>query len=69
MHKFYNAHYDAIGLLILCVVLLVALSIYFLPTIIGRKKKHAWAIFFCNLFFGGTGVGWLICLIWAMQSE
>lgn len=69
MHKFYNAHHDAVGILVICIILLIALMIYFLPTIIGRNKKNAWAIFFCNLFFGGTGVGWLICLIWALSND
>ena len=42
---------------------------FFAPTIIARNKRNAWAIFFCNLFFGATGVGWIVCLIWAIKSE
>ena len=53
-----------IGLIIVTVVV-----IYFLPALIAYKKIHPnerW-IWICNLFFGATGIGWLICLILALS--
>lgn len=48
------------------ILLLIALSLfYFLPTIVGRKKKNAGAIFVLNLFLGWTLIGWVIALTWA----
>lgn len=42
---------------------------YFVPTIVGRHKKNWATILLCNLFFGCTGVGWIICFIWAMSED
>ena len=46
-------------------------AIHFLPTIVAalRNSRHTLAIFFINLFFGWTVVGWVIALIWAITSE
>lgn len=49
-------------------LIFLALFVYFIPTYIANQKDHpqrGW-IFVCNLFGGGTGIGWLVCLIWAM---
>jgi phage shock protein PspC (stress-responsive transcriptional regulator) len=44
------------------------LWLYFLPTLIIRKKKKRlfWGMLVANLFFGVTGLGWIICLIVAL---
>ena len=41
--------------------------IYFLPSVIASKRCHPQvpAIFIINLFFGGTVIAWIICIIWA----
>jgi len=57
------------NIIMLLVLLVVGGFFYFLPAIIGRNKRNAGTIFFCNLFFGCTGVGWIICLIWALSSD
>ncbi|HVW14047.1 MAG TPA: superinfection immunity protein [Mucilaginibacter sp.] len=57
------------GLLGLILAVLAGSLFYFAPTIIARYKKNAMAIFLCNLFFGATGVGWIICLGWAIMSD
>lgn len=46
-------------------ILLVAL--YFLPTVIAAVRSHhnTTPIFLTNFFFGLTGVGWIIALIWS----
>jgi len=51
------------------VILIICGLFYFMPSIIGRKKKSSGTLFLCNLFFGCTGVGWFICLIWALSSD
>lgn len=45
----------------------VALMIYFLPAIIGRSREisSGGALFFVNLLFGWTVIGWLFCMLWA----
>ncbi|MGN6640869.1 MAG: superinfection immunity protein [Mucilaginibacter sp.] len=53
----------------LILAVLVGSVFFFAPTIIALKKRNAWTIFLCNLFFGATGVGWGVCLIWAIKSE
>lgn len=47
--------------------LLVAL--YFLPTIIGRKKANRTAIFWLNFLLGWSFVGWVVALIWALTVD
>jgi hypothetical protein len=49
--------------------LFCALLLYFLPSIIGRNKKNATAIFIVNLFLGWTLVGWVVALAWAFTVE
>ena len=50
-------------------VIVAILGFYFLPTIVGRKKKNATAIFVLNFFLGWTFIGWLIALIWATTKD
>jgi hypothetical protein len=44
--------------------LFIAAAIYFLPTLLARHDRLA--IFFANLLFGWTIVGWGIVLVWAL---
>ena len=57
--------------LLVALALAVVLAFYFLPYIIARKKNHPnrRAIFWVNLLLGGSGVGWLVALIWAIVGE
>ena len=59
------------NLLFALVLILVILIIYFLPYSIARRRNHpnAGTIFWCNLLFGGTGWGWVICLVWATVQQ
>ena len=52
---------------LLVVLILLVACIYFLPAMIGSKREIASAgpLFFVNLFFGWTLIGWLVCLLWA----
>jgi len=56
----------------LTILLIVAAVIYFLPSIVGgcRDKAHGGAgVFFVNLFFGWTLVGWLLAFVWACSGK
>ena len=49
--------------------LVVVLLIYFIPTIVGYRKRNAGAIFALNLLLGWTLIGWIIALMWALTYE
>lgn len=48
---------------------IVIMTLYFLPTIIGNRKRNANAIFVLNLFLGWTFIGWVIALVWAVSKD
>jgi len=58
-----------IRLVIFVIVLSVVLPVYFLPSILGRKKRNAGTIFLINLLAGWSAVGWVIALILALRTE
>lgn len=49
------------------ILIFAAIFVFELPITIAFWRQHPsrWAIFFTHLFFGWTGVGWVICLIWS----
>jgi len=53
------------------ILIVISLFIYFIPTIIAscRNAENTGWIFLVNLLFAGTGVGWVIALIWAIVSK
>lgn len=53
------------------IFVVLALSFYFLPTIIAvrRKKKNTGSIAVVNLFLGVTALGWVIALAWSLSHE
>lgn len=52
------------------ILIIIALSLYFLPSIIAnsRKNSNTTAITLLNLFLGWTIIGWIAALIWAFSS-
>ena len=48
----------------------IAAGVYMLPAIIAfiRKHERRWLIFALDLVLGGTGVGWIVALVWACLS-
>ena len=52
-------------------MLIVALALYFLPTIIALLRGHlsALAIFLLNLFLGWTLIGWIVALVWSCTAN
>lgn len=54
------------------IVVALVVTFYFIPTVIAWQKDHdsLITIFFVNLLFGWTILGWLAAVIWAaMQSK
>ncbi len=49
--------------------IIVGLFVYFIPTIIGLRKRNAVAIFMLNLFLGWTFIGWVVALVWAFTVD
>jgi hypothetical protein len=49
----------------------VALLTYFLPVLIGYARHHRYSslIGALNLVIGWTGLGWLACLLWAINRD
>jgi Superinfection immunity protein/Short C-terminal domain len=52
------------------ILLLIVLIIYFVPTVVAFSRKHPnrWMIAVINIVFGGTGLGWLGSLVWALNA-
>jgi hypothetical protein len=45
------------------------LLLYFVPSMVGRHKVNALAIFVFNLFLGWTFWGWVLPLVWACTKD
>lgn len=47
-----------------------AILVALIPTIIAfrRKHPHRWLILVINVLFSATGIGWIIALIWSLNS-
>ena len=47
------------------------LTLYLLPTFIAACRNHnnATPIFLVNIFFGWSGFGWIIALIWSFTNN
>lgn len=61
---------ETAGILVLLTIAIVALAIYVIPSIIAFRRQHPnrWPIFLINIVFGGTILGWIGPLIWAMGA-
>jgi uncharacterized membrane protein len=53
------------------VILVIAMVVYFLPSIVAYKdKRAAWVgIAILNVLLGWTILGWIAALIWAVTGE
>jgi tetrahydromethanopterin S-methyltransferase subunit G len=49
--------------------LFIGVFLYFLPSVVGRRKTNATAIFMLNLFLGWTFLGWVLALVWACTKD
>lgn len=48
---------------------LLLLALFVLPSFIAFRREHPnrWLILAINIFLGGTGIGWGVALIWALN--
>lgn len=51
------------------IALIAVFFFYFIPTIVGWKKKNVSAIFALNLLLGWTLIGWIVALVWALTVD
>ena len=57
------------GQMMLAVYFVLGLALYFLPSVVGDRKRNRWAIFTLNLLLGWTILGWIGALVWALCAE
>ena len=59
------------GVFFVCILLAIAVYLYFIPAIVASKKKRQdeMAIFVLNLFLGWTFIGWVVALVWAAKTD
>ena len=52
-------------------IFIIALGLYFVPTIIASSRNHrnAGAIVALNIFAGWTFIGWVAALVWACTNN
>jgi hypothetical protein len=52
-------------------LLLPLAGLYLLPTWISIKRNHSQHVYIAivNIFFGRTGIGWIIALLWALNVQ
>ena len=50
-------------------VLIICGLLYFIPAIVGRKKRNSSAIFWLNFVLGWTVLGWVAAFIWALTDD
>ena len=55
--------------MLLILLLIVGMVFYFVPAVIGFRKKNFTAIALVNLLAGWTVVGWIFALIWAIVDK
>jgi len=51
------------------IIIIIALAIYFLPSIIGYNHRNANSICLLNLLLGWTVLGWIVAMIWAVSQD
>jgi uncharacterized membrane protein YqaE (UPF0057 family) len=51
------------------ILALICALTYFIPTIVGRNKRHATAICVLNILLGWTVIGWIVAMVWAISAE
>ncbi|MFD2181740.1 superinfection immunity protein [Rhodoplanes azumiensis] len=61
---------ETFALLALLLGTLILTAIYVTPTFIAFRRCHPnrWLIAVINIVFGGTLLGWLIALVWALKA-
>lgn len=52
-------------------MIFILFLLYIVPSYIAVTRNHnnATAIIICNLFFGWSGICWIVSLIWAFTND
>lgn len=74
LEKNYNASYALFGITAMFLMFLFFLfcfALYFLPSIVAFRGRHenALVILIVNTLFGWTILGWLVCIVLALQRN
>ena len=58
---------DFVVLFTVITLYIAAFIFYIIPSIVAWRRQHyyKWVIIALNIFFGVTGIGWLVALVWA----
>lgn len=57
----------SIILVVRIILVIIGLTIYFIPSLLSGYRKDANKIFVLNLLLGWTIIGWLVALVWALS--
>lgn len=62
---------NSVGGLIILALIAFSIFLYFIPSFLAYKyeKENRFVILLINLFFGGTGLGWLVALALALSGN
>ena len=58
-----------VGELVVVVLLVLAVVLYFLPSLVAYRKRNGGAICVLNLLLGWTLLGWVVAMLWACTDE
>ena len=66
-----NMQADAHSAFVWFLIWIAALLINFLPSFVAFAREHESRVLLLvlNIFFGWTGVGWIVLLIWAFAGK
>lgn len=51
------------------IIIIVIIATYFLPTIAAWNREARGSVFIINLLLGWTLIGWVVALVWAINSK
>ena len=54
--------------LLMCILLTLLVITFWSPTLIAfiKRHPHRWWILIFNTIIGGSGIGWLVALLWSL---
>lgn len=61
--------FQLLNIVVFAVLFVGFFVLYFLPSLIGARKRNTNAIFALNLLLGWTVIGWIAALVWALTVE
>ena len=68
-HQYLDRSPSAVHGMLLMIALAAVLTVYLLPSIIGRRKRNARDIIRLNVLLGWTIIGWLLAMNRANKTD